>query len=203
MHVMTKVTLGLGGVLFLISIIALAMGGSEIESTFEEDPGGVGDDFWTGDTSSGFNGKLKWDAIYYVFVEEGYEVDVDVSGFGYFTSCEAWGDCELYDVFPGYDYIGDIGVDESGQCEVDFTETQGRIIDVKITEEDIPVSGILGLGGGCCGLCGALLLVIIGGIFALTLKDQPKVHTSIQFDDEAVVADEGPEASEYNQDYST
>ena len=204
MHVMTKVTLGIGGVLLLISVIALVIGGAELDSAFEElDERGVGDDYWTGDTSTGFNGELKWNSLYYVFVEEGYEVDVHVSGSGYFTSCEVWGDCWDYDVIPGYDYIGDLGVDVSGDYEVEFTETEGRIIDVKITEEGIPVGGILGLGGGCCGLCGALLLLIIGGILALTLKDQPKVQTSIQFDNEAVVVNENPEASEYNQDYSS
>ena len=204
MHIMTKLTLGLGSVLFLISVIALVMGGAEIDSAFGDlDESTVGDEeFWTGDTSSDFNGKLKWDATYYVFVEEGYEVDVDVSGSGYFTSCEVWGDCDLYDVIPGYDYIGDIGVDASGTYEVDFSETQGRNVDVKITEEDIPVSGILGLTGGCCGICGALLLLIIGGVMALTLKDQPKVQTSIQFDNGAVVVNENPEDSKYDQDDS-
>ena len=201
---MTKLTLGLGSVLFLISVIALVMGGAEIDSAFGDlDENTVGDEeFWTGDTSTDFNGELKWDATYYVFVEEGYEVDVDVSGSGYFTSCEAWGDCDFYDVIPGYDYIGDIGVDVSGSYEVDFSETQGRNVDVKITEEDIPVSGILGLTGGCCGICGALLLLIIGGVLALTLKDQPKVQTSIQFDNGAVVVNENPEDSKYDQDDS-
>ena len=204
MHIMTKLTLGLGSVLFLISFIALVLGGAEIDSAFGDlDENTVGDEeFWTGDTSTDFNGKLKWDATYYVFVEEGYEVDVDVSGFGYFTSCEEWGDCDLYDVIPGYDYIGDIGVDTSGSYEVDFSETQGRNVDVKITEEDIPVSGILGLTGGCCGICGALLHLIMGGILALTLKDQPKVQTSIQFDNGAVVVNQNPESSEYDQDDS-
>lgn len=204
MHIMTKLTLGLGSVLFLISVIALVMGGAEIDSAFGDlDENTVGDEeFWTGDTSTDFNGELKWDATYYVFVEEGYEVDVDVSGSGYFTSCEAWGDCDFYDVIPGYDYIGDIGVDVSGSYEVDFSETQGRNVDVKITEEDIPVSGILGLTGGCCGICGALLLLIIGGVLALTLKDQPKVQTSIQFDNGAVVVNQNPEDSEYDQDDS-
>ena len=204
MHIMTKLTLGLGSVLFLISVIALVMGGAEIDSAFGDlDENTVGDEeFWTGDTSTDFNGELKWDATYYVFVEEGYEVDVDVSGSGYFTSCEAWGDCDFYDVIPGYDYIGDIGVDVSGSYEVDFSETQGRNVDVKITEEDIPVSGILGLTGGCCGICGALLLLIIGGVLALTLKDQPKVQTSIQFDNGAVVVNENPEDSKYDQDDS-
>ena len=204
MHIMTKLTLGLGSVLFLISVIALVMGGAEIDSAFGDlDESTVGDEeFWTGDTSSDFNGKLKWDATYYVFVEEGYEVDVDVSGSGYFTSCEVWGDCDLYDVIPGYDYIGDIGVDASGTYEVDFSETQGRIVDVKITEEEIPVGGILGFGVGCCGICGALLLLIIGGVMALTLKDQPKVQTSIQFDNGAVVVNQNPEDSKYDQDDS-
>ncbi|MBL47285.1 MAG: hypothetical protein CMG56_07330, partial [Candidatus Marinimicrobia bacterium] len=97
-----------------------------------------------------------------------------------------WGDCDLYAVIPGSYYIGDIGVDTTGSYEVDFSETQGRNVDVKITEEEIPVGGILGLGGGCCGICGALLLLIIGGILALTLKDQPNVQTTIQFDNEVV-----------------
>ena len=201
---MTKLTLGLGSVLFLISVIALVMGGAEIDSAFGDlDENTVGDEeFWTGDTSTDFTGELKWDATYYVFVEEGYEVDVDVSGSGYFTSCEEWGDCDFYDVIPGYDYIGDIFVDTSGSYEVDFSETQGRNVDVKITEEEIPVSGILGAFGGCCGICGALLLLIIGGVLALTLKDQPKVQTSIQFDNEAVVVNENPEDSKYDQDDS-
>ncbi len=204
MHIMTKLTLGLGSVLFLISVIALVMGGAEIDSAFGDlDENTVGDEeFWTGDTSTDFNGELKWDATYYVFVEEGYEVDVDVYGSGQFTSCEYWDDCDLYDVIPGYDYIGDIFVDTSGTYEVDFSETQGRNVDVKITEEEVPIEGILGFGVGCCGICGALLLLIIGGVLALTLKDQPKVQTSIQFDNGAVVVNENPEDSKYDQDDS-
>ena len=202
MHIMTKLTLGLGSVLFLISVIALVMGGAEIDSAFGDlDENTVGDEeFWTGDTSTDFNGELKWDATYYVFVEEGYEVDVDVYGSGQFTSCEYWDDCDLYDVIPGYDYIGDIFVDTSGTYGVDFSETQGRNVDVKITEEEVPIGGILGFGVGCCGICGALLLLIIGGVLALTLKDQPKVQTSIQFDNGAVVVNQNPEDSEYDQD---
>ena len=204
MHIMTKLTLGLGSVLFLISVIALVMGGAEIDSAFGDlDENTVGDEeFWTGDTSTDFNGELKWDATYYVFVEEGYEVDVDVYGSGQFTSCEYWDDCDLYDVIPGYDYIGDIFVDTSGTTQVDFSETQGRNVDVKITEEEVPIEGILGFGVGCCGICGALLLLIIGGVLALTLKDQPKVQTSIQFDNGAVVVNQNPEDSEYDQDDS-
>jgi len=203
MHVMTKVTLGLGAVLFVISGIAVVIGGVELDSALEEvTPNSVGYEYWTGDTSTEFNGELKWSSVYFVFVEEGYEVDVEVSGGGYFESCEEYGDCDDFDVFPGYDYIGDLEVDVSGDYEVDFSETEGRIVDVKITEEEIPVGGILGLGGGCCGICGALFLLIVGGVMALTLKDQPKVKTSIQFDNELVVVNENPEDSEYDQDDS-
>ncbi|MCH2638386.1 MAG: hypothetical protein MKZ68_00570 [Candidatus Thalassarchaeum sp.] len=204
MHVMTKVTLGLGTVLFVISSIAFVIGGAELDSALEEvTPNSVGYEYWTGDTSTEFNGELKWSSVYYVFVEEGYEVDVEVSGSGYFESCEEYGDCDDFDVFPGYDYIGDLEVDVSGDYEVDFSETEGRIIDVKITEEEIPVSGLLGAFGGCCGICGALFLLIVGGVMALTLKDQPKVQTSIQFDNDLVVVNENPEGSEYDQDDST
>tara|TARA_X000000368_G_scaffold149676_1_gene118136 strand:+ start:367 stop:972 length:606 start_codon:yes stop_codon:yes gene_type:complete len=200
---MTKVTLGLGAVLFVISGIAVVIGGVELDSALEEvTPNSVGYEYWTGDTSTEFNGELKWSSVYFVFVEEGYEVDVEVSGGGYFESCEEYGDCDDFDVFPGYDYIGDLEVDVSGDYEVDFSETEGRIVDVKITEEEIPVGGILGLGGGCCGICGALFLLIVGGVMALTLKDQPKVKTSIQFDNELVVVNENPEDSEYDQDDS-
>ena len=203
MHVMTKVTLGLGTVLFVISSIAFVIGGAELDSALEEvTPNSVGYEYWTGDTSTEFNGELKWSSVYFVFVEEGYEVDVEVSGSGYFESCEEYGDCDDFDVFPGYDYIGDLEVDVSGDYEVDFSETEGRIIDVKITEEEIPVSGLLGAFGGCCGICGALFLLIVGGVMALTLKDQPKVQTSIQFDNELVVVNENPEGSEYDQDDS-
>ena len=203
MHVMTKVTLGLGAVLFVISGIAVVIGGVELDSALEEvTPNSVGYEYWTGDTSTEFNGELKWSSVYFVFVEEGYEVDVEVSGGGYFESCEEYGDCDDFDVFPGYDYIGDLEVDVSGDYEVVFSETEWRIVDVKITEEEIPVGGILGLGGGCCGICGALFLLIVGGVMALTLKDQPKVKTSIQFDNELVVVNENPEDSEYDQDDS-
>ena len=203
MHIMTKVTLGLGAVLFVISSIAFVIGGAELDSALEEvTPNSVGYEYWTGDTSTEFNGELKWSSVYFVFVEEGYEVDVDVSGSGYFESCEEYGDCDDFDVFPGYDYIGDLEVDVSGDYEVDFSETEGRIIDVKITEEEIPVGGLLGAFGGCCGICGALFLLIVGGVMALTLKDQPKVQTSIQFDNDLVVVNENSEDSEYDQDDS-
>ena len=71
-----------------------------------------------------------------------------------------------------------------------------------IREEKIPVTSLLGMGVGFCGLCCSLLLLIIGGIMALTLKDKPKVQTTIQIDNEMVVVQENPDESLYDQDES-
>jgi len=201
MHVMTKATLGVGGVLFLISTAALVIGGASFGDWAEErGPEMYGDEYWTGDTSSTFSGELDVLSLYYVFVEEGYEVDVHVSGSGYFTSCEEWGDCDFYDL-PGYDYVGDLSVDVTSDYIVEFTENEGRSVDVMIREDKIPLGGIMGLGGGCCGLCGALLLLIIGGIMALTLKDKSKVQTTIQvYDSENVVVKDESNETLYDQD---
>ena len=205
MHVMTKVTLSVGGVLLLISAAVLAIGGASASDTSWWDDDSIGDEYWTGDTSTTFSEKLNWDSYYLVYVEEGYEVDIEIyegsnGGWGYFESCEEWDDCEDYDIIPGYDYIGEINVDASDDFEIEFTENEGRSVDVMIREEKIPVTSLLGMGGGFCGLCCSLLLLIIGGIMALTLKDKPKVQTTIQIDNEMVVVQENPDESLYDQD---
>ena len=207
MHVMTKFTLGVGGTILMISVAALTIGGASVSNTSWFDDDSVGEEYWTGESSNTFSGKLNGDSYYLVFVEEGYEVEIQIyegsnGGWTEFTSCEYYDDCEDYDIIPGYDYIGDFEVETSGDFEIEFTEKEGRSVDILIHEEEIPFGGILGFGGGCCGLCVALLLLIVGGVMALTLKDQPKVQTSIQFDNDLVVVNENPEDSEYDQDDS-
>ena len=206
MHVMTKVTLGIGGVLLLISAAVLAIGGASASDTSWWDDDSIGDEYWTGETSDSFSGELIWDAYYLVYVEEGYEVDIEIyegsnGGWADFEPCELVYDCdeELYTI-PGYDYIGTIYVEYSGDFKIDFTENEGRSVDVMLREEKIPVNSLLGMGGGVCGLCCSLLLLIIGGIMALTLKDKPKVQTRIQIDNEMVVIQEIPDESLYDQD---
>ena len=205
MHVMTKVTLGIGGFLLLTSVASLVIGGASISDTSWWDDDSIGDEYWTGETSTSFSEKLNWDAYYLVYVEEGYEVDIEIyegsnGGWGEFESCEEYDDCEEYDQIPGYDYIGEINVDASDDFEIEFTENEGRSVDVMIRQEKIPINSLLGMGGGFCGLCCSLLLLIIGGIMALTLKDKPKVQTTIQIDNEMVVVQENPDESLYNQD---
>ena len=207
MHIMTKVTLGIGATLLLISVAALTIGGASVSNTSWFDDDSIGEEYWTGDTSTTFSGKLNWESYYLVFVEEGYEVEIEIyegsnGGWSEFTTCEDWDECEDYDIIPGYDYIGDFEVENSGDFEIEFTEKEGRSVGILIHEEEVPVEGILGFGAGCCGLFCALLVILIGGVMALTLKDQPKVQTSIQFDNELVVVNENPEGSEYDQDDS-
>jgi len=189
----------------LISAAVLAIGGVSASDTSWWDDDSIGDEYWTGDTSTTFTEKLIWDAYYLVYVEEGYEVDIEIyegsnGGWADFSSCEEWDDCEDYDIIPGYDYIGDFQVEYSGDFEIDFTENEGRSVDVMIRQEKIPVNSLLGMGGGFCGLCCSFLLLIIGGIMAFTMKDKPKVQTRIQIDNEMVVIQENPDESLYDQD---
>ena len=204
---MTKVALGIGATLLLISVAALTIGGASVSNTSWFDDDSIGEEYWTGDTSTTFSGELNWDSYYLVFVEEGYEVEIEIyegsnGGWSEFTTCEYFDECADYDIIPGYDYIGDFEVENSGDFEIEFTEKEGRSVEILIHEEEVPVEGILGFGVGCCGLFCALLVILIGGIMALTLKDQPKVQTSIQFDNDLVVVNENPEDSEYDQDDS-
>jgi hypothetical protein len=205
MHVMTKVTLGIGGVLLLISVAAIVIGGVSVDNALSEDSmNPPGDEYWTGNTPTTFSGELKWDSYYYVFVEEGRSVSVEVidgDEYSRFMPCEEDNSCDFF-YEPGYTYVGDIYVEYSGTWEVKFSGDVVGDSDVMIREDPIPIGGLLGMGGGCCGLCGALLLLIIGGIMAFTLKDKPKVQTTIQIDNEMVVIQEIPDESLYDQDES-
>ncbi|MGY8755647.1 MAG: hypothetical protein ACKVIR_08145, partial [Candidatus Poseidoniales archaeon] len=109
---------------------------------------------------------------------------------------------EEYDQILGYDYIGEINVDASDDFEIEFTENESRSVDVMIREEKVPFTTLMGMGGGLCGLCCSLLLLIIGGIMALTLKDNPKVQTTIQIDNEMVVVKDESNETLYDQDGS-
>ena len=95
MHVMTKVTLSIGGVLLLISAAALAIGVASASETSWWDDDSIGDEYWTGETSDSFSGELRGvsSAYYLVYVEEGYEVDIEIyegsnGGWGIFSSCK-------------------------------------------------------------------------------------------------------------------
>lgn len=124
-----------------------------------------------------YEDNFEWTSIYNVFVEEGYEVDVEVLNGGdnaYFESCDIWGDCDYYDnegYQEGFQYIGEIIVDQSGTYEINFiVNGDGEEPTVMIREESI--TGVFGILGGFFGCCLGIIILSIGLIFALVLKDK-------------------------------
>ena len=124
-----------------------------------------------------YEDNFEWTSIYNVFVEEGYEVDVEVLNGGekaYFESCDIWDDCDFYDYEghqEGFQYIGDIIVDQSGTYEINFiVNGDGEEPTVMIREESI--TGVFGILGGFFGCCLGIIILSIGLIFALVLKDK-------------------------------
>ncbi len=91
-------------------------------------------------------------------------------------------------------------VECSENFEIDFTENEGRSVNVMLREQKIPLNSLMGAFGGFCRFCCSLLLLIIGGIMALTLKDKPKVQTRIQIDNEMVVVQDESNEKWYDQD---
>ena len=202
MHVMTKVTLSIGGVLLLISAAVLAIGGASVSDTSWFDDDSSGDEYWTGNTPTTFSGELDWSATYYVFVEEGRSVSVELidgDEDSRFYHCEEDDECDDF-YQPGYTYVGWVEVYSSGTWKIKFSGDVVGDSDVMIREDKVPINTLMGMGGGFCGLCCSLLLLIIGGIMALTLKDKTKVQTTIQIDNEMVVIQENPDESLYDQD---
>jgi hypothetical protein len=204
MHVATKITLGGGSVLFLISVAVLVVGSNGMVDTFSEIDSN-GDEYWTGNTPTTFSGELSQMSIYYVFIEEGRDVSVELIGedaYSRFYPCDEDDSCDLLYV-PGYTYVGDISVASSGTWEIKFSGDVVGDSDVMIRSFTMPINELIGMAAGCGGLCGALLLLIIGGVTAFTLKDKTKVQTTIQIDNEMVVIQEDPDESLYDQDETT
>lgn len=90
----------------------------------------------------------------------------------------------------------------SGTWEIKFSGDVVGDSDVMIRSLTIPMNELIGMVAGCGGLCGALLLLIIGGVTAFTLKDKTKAQTTIQIDNEIVVDKDESNETLYDQDGS-
>ena len=113
-----------------------------------------------------YEDNFEWTSIYNVFVEEGYEVDVEVLNGGekaYFESCDIWDDCDFYDYEghqEGFQYIGEIIVEQSGTYEINFiVNGDGEEPTVMIREESI--TGVFGILGGFFGCCLGIIILSI------------------------------------------
>ena len=206
MRTAPKVMLGLGGVLLVIGILAFAIGGAVVSEVSPESEDWSGTLKWEGTTPTTYEGEFDWTHTYNVWVEEGSNVQVEVlfgSSDDRFISCEELDDCWIFDydgAIPGFEYIGEIWIMNSGTYTVEFSGDNN--VDVMIRDDE-SFGGFLGMmgGGGVC--CFGFLFLIIGGILATTMKDKPKVQTTIQIDNEMVVVQDESNEKWYDQDDST
>ena len=180
MHTVTKITLGIGLLLLIVSAIATSGGFSSFMNEMTEEVEGGGTEVWTGKTRATFEGEMNPTSFYPVFVQEGRSVDVElVDGDvnSRFVPCEEDFSCgSFYE--PGYTYVGDVIVSYSDIWNVRFSGDVVGGSDVMIRELNMDVPGIMSLGFGCMGICFSFLLLGVGVIFAFTLKDSSNAPSS-------------------------
>lgn len=170
MHIVTKITLALGIVLLIGSAVAMVVGGGSTFSNFAENPNGV--EKWNGTAPTTYEGDFQLAAVYYVFVEDGGAVDVELVGGNNesrFIPCGEFDECELYD-WPAHDFLGRIEIYTPGDWEVKFTGS-GEVV---ITETVIDLGGAMSFLGGFTGICCSFCVLGLGVIFIFTLKSSPK-----------------------------
>ena len=185
MRKFAKIIFSLGALLTLASIVGIVISGTSLNMEPESED-------WSGElilkdqAPMTFGQELEWTSIYNVFVEEGKEVNVEVEGQtnidgAYFESCEIYNDCDYYDedgYIEGFQYIGEIFVENSGYYEIHFTVVDGDDQDtnpyVMIREEKMV--GVFGIIGGFVGCCVGIIVFSIG-IGMLFLKKE-KVELS-------------------------
>jgi hypothetical protein len=168
MHIMTKVTLGLGVALLIGSVILAVAGGGSTVADLAENPNGV--EVWSGTAPDTYEGNFEVMNTYPVFVEEGASVDVTLVGGDVdnrFIPCEEEpNDCDYYD-WPGHTYVGQVSVYTPGTWEVEFSGT-GTVV---VTEMAVDIGGVMSILGGMVGFCCSFCVIGLGVIFIFTLKD--------------------------------
>ena len=179
MHIATKITLAIGIVLLIGSGVAIVVGGGSFMGDFVENPAGT--EKWNGTSPTTYEGEFEMMSIYYVFVEDGSTVDVELldgDTDSQFIPCAEDASCG-YIEWAGYTYLGDISVFVDGTWEVKFTGNG----DVMIREQIVDVGGLLGAAGGFAGFCCSFCVLGLGVIFIFTLKDAPKQNLMVMQQD--------------------
>ena len=173
MHKVTKITLGVGFVLLIGSIIATFVGWDSFMENMDKEFEEGNTELWTGKTPGTFEGEMHPTSIYPVFVQEYRSVDVELldgDENSRFVPCEEDYSCESF-YEPGYTYVGDVYVSYSDTWRVRFSGDVTGDSDVMIREMSMDVPGIMTLGFGCMGVCFSLLVLGVGVIFVFTLKE--------------------------------
>jgi len=178
MHIVPKIVLGIGGILIIGGLIGVIIGGNsftnvEMDTESEDWSGTL---MWEGTTPTTYIDDFKWNTMYNVWVETGSEVEIEVNSNNAgnkFVSCSDLDDCWIYDVdgaIDGFEYIGEIVIESSGELEISFTESNGENVEVMIREERVPFEAGLGFLSCCCGI----FVLLFGAILAFTVKDKKK-----------------------------
>jgi hypothetical protein len=164
---MTKITLGVGTVLLIGSVIAMVVGGGSFFSDLAENPDGT--ELWNGTAPTTYEGDFEVVSYYSVFIEEGTDVQVEVlngNNDNRFMPCEEDQSCD-FNSAAGYTYVGDINIFDGGVWEVEFTGNG----DVMIRELTIDIGGAMAMGLGVWGVCCSFCILGLGVIFIFALKD--------------------------------
>ena len=166
MRTAPKVTLIVGAVMLVASILAVVVGVGSTDLDFHANS----EEIFAGDAPTDWEGELDMFSIYLVYVEEGSNVSAEIVGgneYNRFVSCSEDYTCSDTHTQSGYSYIGYLSVENDGFYRVEFSG-EG---DVLVAESEVEVGGLLAAGiGFWCGCCSVLIL-IVGLIMALVMKD--------------------------------
>ena len=183
MRKIAKITLVLGALIALTSIVGMFVAGNSLNMASPDSEDWSGTLLWEGETPATYVDDFKWSVIYNVWVEIGSEEDIDIEVYSYedgtqdkgyrFVSCSELKDCEIYDLdgkIDGFVYIGEIVFDDSGAYEISITESNGDNVDIQIREESI--TGTFGILGGFLGCCVAFIVLSIGIVLSFIMKEK-------------------------------
>ena len=202
MHKVPKLVLGLGGILFVLGWAAVAGGGLMMDlDTPPSSEDWSGTLMFEDSTPTTFEGEFRWAETYYVFVQDGSNVTVEVLNHDIddiFWPCDLDGECDDFDVdghIDGYHYIGYLDFDEEGApiynpltkvgtYEISFTEENGETVNVMI-REDGSLEGFLAIAGGFISCFSGIIILIIGSILSKVMKENPKVELTSTVNDES------------------
>jgi hypothetical protein len=173
MHGFSKVTIGIGAVGIILSIVIMIIGYASAFSSMDLDP--EQNMIWQQ------NAPASWDASdidtfsdYFVYVSDGGNVSVELIGsdeYNYFISCESTNNCYSSEI-SGYTYVGELyAIGDRDTRTLSFDGTGN----VQIWSEDNSFSdsdyGFIGAGLGFYGCCCSIFILIIGLISAIVIKD--------------------------------
>lgn len=124
--------------------------------------------------------KLNIFSTYNVFVKEGKNVSVELLNGdenNYFEPCEEDDDCSTYDVegnVSGFEYIGEILIDDKGDYQIEFIAENGDMVEVMI-REDRDFQSFLVVAGGAMSCLLGIIVAVVGGILAKVMKQNDNI----------------------------